>query len=352
MNETFLAATIERALGGAPANLSVTRLAGDGSDRRYWRARFDANGLARSLVVMDLVGVKNVVASEEVTLYHPEGGELPFLNIHRTLTRAGVPVPRIVADASAAGLVLLEDIGDELLLSAAQDESRRENLYARAIDILAAMHARATPDADPDSMAFRQAFEYPLLMWELRHFTEYGIERRPGHARTLSDAGRAAIDAAYDGIARHLASLARVFTHRDYHARNLLVRGDDLVVIDFQDALLGPRVYDLASLLRDSYIDLGDDLIDRLIARYGDRAEELGAPAFDRVAFRRDFDIQSVQRNLKAAGRFVFFDRVKGNPKFLADIPRTLAYVKRNLARHAELAPLAAALAPHVPELS
>jgi hypothetical protein len=159
------------------------------------------------------------------------------------------------------------------------------------------------------------------------------------------------VRAAFQAIAELLAGQPRVFTHRDYHSRNLIVDGARLGVIDFQDALMGPAAYDLASLLRDAYIALDEALIDELIAAYLDRMEQAGAGLGDRAAFRRLFDLTSIQRNLKAAGRFVYIDRVKKNPKFLADIPRVLGYVRRNLETYPELATLRKHLTPYVPEL-
>jgi aminoglycoside/choline kinase family phosphotransferase len=142
-----------------------------------------------------------------------------------------------------------------------------------------------------------------------------------------------------------------VFTHRDYHSRNLMVDGGRLGVIDFQDALMGPATYDLASLLRDAYIQLDEALVDDLVAYYLDRMAERGSVWNDRPAFRFLFDLTSIQRNLKAAGRFVYIDRVKGNAKFLADVPRVLGYVKRNLQKYSDLAALRKHLTPYVPEL-
>jgi aminoglycoside/choline kinase family phosphotransferase len=130
-----------------------------------------------------------------------------------------------------------------------------------------------------------------------------------------------------------------------------MVDGDRLGVIDFQDALLGPATYDLASLLRDAYIALDERLIDRLVDRFLDGLNAQGQKGISRDAYRRLFDLTSIQRNLKAAGRFVYIDRVKGNPKFLSDIPRTLGYVTRNLAKHSELSTLRALMGKYVPEL-
>jgi hypothetical protein len=159
------------------------------------------------------------------------------------------------------------------------------------------------------------------------------------------------VRAEFQNIAELLAAQPRVFTHRDYHSRNLMVTGDRLGVLDFQDALMGPAAYDLASLLRDAYLALDESLIDELLAAYLDRMEQSGAGLGDRAAFRRLFDLTSIQRNLKAAGRFVYIDRVKKNPKFLADIPRVLGYVRRNLVKYPELSTLRKHLTPYVPEL-
>jgi N-acetylmuramate 1-kinase len=130
-----------------------------------------------------------------------------------------------------------------------------------------------------------------------------------------------------------------------------MIDGANLGVIDFQDALMGPAVYDLASLLRDAYIALDEPVVDELIGHYLDAMAAENHRFADRSDFRRMFDLMSIQRNLKAAGRFVYIDRVKHNPKFLADIPRVLSYVKRNLSRYPELFGLRDALTPYVPEL-
>ena len=134
-----------------------------------------------------------------------------------------------------------------------------------------------------------------------------------------------------------------------------MVDGVRLGVIDFQDALMGPMTYDLASLLRDSYISLDEAFVETMIDRYCEgMCSELDKRAQEhmlltnRSAFRRLFDFTSIQRNLKAAGRFVYIDQVKGDPRFLAEIPRTLGYVRRNFEIYPELEPLYAALMPYV----
>ena len=211
------------------------------------------------------------------------------------------------------------------------------------------MQVDATTSADPGCVAFHRSFDVPLLMWEFDHFLEYGIVARNGKPLPGEDA--TAIKREFGWIAELLAGQPRVFTHRDYHSRNLMVDGRRIGVIDFQDALMGPATYDVASLVRDAYIQLDEVLVDDLVGYYLDQLADRRFVWTDRAAFRRLFDLTSIQRNLKAAGRFVYIDRVKGNPKFLADIPRVLSYVKRNLKKYPELDTLRRHLSPHVPEL-
>jgi N-acetylmuramate 1-kinase len=277
--------------------------------------------------------------------------ELPFVNILSHLAKVNLPVPVLQYYDQSAGLLYLEDFGDVTLAEAVSHAGAPSLVshYKQAIDILVHIQVNATTPANPACLAFHRSFDVPLLMWEFDHFIEYGIVARNG--KPLSDGDATAIRREFEGIAKLLAGQLHVFTHRDYHSRNLMVDGPRLGVIDFQDALMGPATYDLASLLRDAYIQLDEPLIDELVAYYLDRLAGRCFGWTDRTTFRRVFDFTSIQRNLKAAGRFVYIDRVKGNPKFLADVPRVLSYVKRNLHKYPELETLRKHLAPHVPEL-
>lgn len=329
----------------------LTALAGDASNRRYFRVEFNESA-PRSLILMQLAEPEAFKHSEEaVSGASHQITELPFLNIRTHLANAGVPVPGLYYYDQAAGLLYLEDFGDLTLSDACRDAQPQtvEALYRQAVDVLVDMQTKATSPADPRCLAFHRGFDVPLLMWEFDHFLEYGIAARRG--QPMADGEFSEIRDEFRKIAEQLAGQPRVFVHRDYHSRNLMVDGRRLGVIDFQDALMGPATYDLASLLRDAYIALDEALIDRLIDYFLDRLEERHHLWTNRDAFRRLFDFTSVQRNLKAAGRFVYIDRVKGNPKFLADIPRTLGYVKRNLHKYSELCALRKSLSTHVTEL-
>jgi aminoglycoside/choline kinase family phosphotransferase len=333
-----------------PANLlHITPLAGDASNRRYYRLALSSG--APSVILMQLASPEAFKQSEEAVSGVVTTAELPFINILNHLAKADVAVPALYHYDQDAGLLYLQDFGDLTLAEActnAPTETVKRH-YGHAIEMLVRIHTRATTSVDPTCLAFGRGFDAPLFMWEFDHFVEYGVLAR--HGSPLNPRHEQGIRAEFQNIAERLAALPKVFTHRDYHSRNLMMDGSQLGVIDFQDALMGPAVYDLASLLRDAYIALDETVVDELIGDYLNAMAAEGHPFADRSEFRRVFDLMSIQRNLKAAGRFVYIDRVKHNPKFLADIPRVLSYVKRNLSRYPELFGLRDALTPYVPEL-
>ncbi len=350
-DQALVARTIEAHLSPGLILRQLTPLAGDASNRRYYRAEV-AGGPPHSVILMQLAEPEGFKQSEEaVSGATHRITELPFLNILSHLSKAGVSVPVLHYYDQAAGLLYLEDFGDVTLAEAVgnADAPDVESRYKQAIHVLVQLQVKATTPADPGCLAFHRGFDVPLLMWEFDHFLEYGIVARRGKPMCSDD--WTAVRHEFEAISEMLAGQPRVFTHRDYHSRNLMVDGLRLGVIDFQDALMGPATYDLASLLRDAYIQLDEALVDDLVAYYLDQLAERRYVWTNRAAFRRLFDLTSIQRNLKAAGRFVYIDRVKGNPKFLADIPRVLGYVARNLQKYPELETLRKHLALYVPEL-
>ncbi|MGH7232228.1 MAG: aminoglycoside phosphotransferase family protein [Nitrospiraceae bacterium] len=347
----LIAETVKTKLPFQAVLTNLVPLAGDASNRRYFRIEL-SGGPPPSLILMQLASPEAFKQSEEaVSGSTSVVTELPFVNVLNHLAKADVAVPALHYFDQTAGLLYLEDFGDLTLAEACRQAASTTVCprYRQAIETLIRIHTRATTPANPACIAFGRGFDVPLLMWEFDHFLEYGVVVRHGKAMCADD--EQSVRAEFQKIAELLAGLPRVFTHRDYHSRNLMVDGPRLGVIDFQDALMGPAVYDLASLLRDAYIALDESLIDELIVHYLDGMAGQGRAFTDRQAFRRHFDLMSIQRNLKAAGRFVYIDRVKHNPKFLADIPRVLGYVRRNLTKYSELANLKNHLAPYVPEL-
>lgn len=332
-------------------------MAGDASNRRYYRLHL-SGAPVHSLILMQLADAEGFKASEEaVSGKESEMAELPFINVLKHLQAADIPVPVLYFYDEPAGLLYLEDFGDVTLAQACQGASADiiERLYRQAIDMLVQLHVQASTPSNTPCLAFSRSFDVPLYLWEFDHFLEYGIVARQG--QPMRDEDVVPIHEEFHKMAEWLAEQPMVLTHRDFHSRNLMVDADRLGVIDFQDALMGPVTYDVASLLRDSYIALEETLVDVLLVYYREQMlQALPSSQYttmclnDAGTFRQLFDYSSIQRNLKAAGRFVYIDRVKGNPNFLKSIPRTLHNVRANLTKYPQLHRLLKHLSPYVPE--
>ena len=304
-------------------------LQGDASTRRYVRV-FEANGTTHVLLV------------------HAETTDprSPFVEVAGLLDRIGVPVPAIVGCEPELGIVALEDLGDATLqqsLSTATPNERRD-YYLTAIELIDTMQQRAPECASSHPGPFALAFDVEKLTWELEFFLTHFIGKMREITPSATD--RSALREEFDNIARELASEPRVFCHRDYHSRNLMVHEGHLYVIDFQDARMGPDTYDLASLLRDCYVDLGAPFVDDMVDAYLRRSERPG-----REAFMSRFDLVSVQRHLKALGTFGFQVTSAGSNRYQADVTRTLGYLADVFHRRPRFARLRSTLARSVPEL-
>ena len=331
--------------------VTIARLQGDASNRTYYRLTCTPG---KTLILMALAEPEAFKASEEKVTGSARIDELPFLNIQRHLHRYGIPVPDVYHFDQGKGWLFLEDLGDltfaQRVLNASEEE--RGRYYRSAIDTLVEMQSNASSPS-PSCIAFGRAFDIPLLMWEFDHFLEFELEKRRG--TTLPERDREEIRRNFSEISEVLAAEPRCFTHRDYHSRNLMlqpgVAAERLRVIDFQDALMGPPQYDLASLLRDSYIVLEDKTVQDLIDYYLDRKAAADGTRLDPERFRELFDLMSLQRNLKAAGRFAYIHLVKKNSRYLDYIPQTLKRVRDNLERHPRLFPLRRLLGNYISEL-
>ncbi len=342
LTESRVRDAVSRVTGVPGPGLPVRRLAGHASMRSYWRV----GAPPASWVVMVM---PPDARPEEATSGGPPAVN-PFVDVQRYLSRLGVRVPAIHAFLEEDGLMVLEDLGDEMLETRLKAGDEAGPLYERAVDQLARMRAHAERAPDASCIAFQRRFERDLYRWELDHFREWLLEAWKG-AR-LSAGERVVAERHFDAISEALAAEPAGLTHRDYQSRNLMVLpSGEQAVIDFQDALLGPRQYDLVALLRDSYVELPAGLVDGLVRRYLARLAAEGGPRLEYGPFCETFDLLTVQRKLKDAGRFVFIDRVKGNPGFLASIPASLRYVRDALARRHDLAELREVLSRHVPEL-
>ncbi|HEX3597947.1 MAG TPA: phosphotransferase [Polyangiaceae bacterium] len=319
-----LARLVEQ-LTGSSAPLTAAEMPGGASTRRFFRVALDEG---KSGVAMY---VPEAGKPDEIAKVDEGGRRWPFLEVRDLLESRGVLVPRVLGDASDDGFVVVEDLGDDTLARYLERyPERREAIYRLAVADLA--RAQQSLSSLPSGcIVTERAFDYDLLRWEIDHFREWALEAR---GVVLSPEDGAVFERAADGLARLIAALPRGFVHRDYQSRNLMVTGEpgseQLVWIDFQDALLGPRVYDLVALLNDSYQTFDDaftsDRLDEFASHHG--LDDAG-----RSALGREFDLVTVQRKLKDAGRFVFILHKKGDDTYLRFVEPTIEKARRALAR-------------------
>lgn len=326
---------LRRFTGSVPNELEVVKLKGHASTRSYYRLRvghcsqsIPKKGVPGSLIAMRLPQ-KGFVSDEAIAGQTPE--ELPFLNVQRLLRKRGIPVPEVYFEDLEHGIVFLQDLGDETfeMRLAKQERESWENLYKNALSLLIRLHRRCER-SDDDCIAYNRFFDRDLLFWELEHFREWGLEALFGR---LGVSERELLDRLFSRLVDLISDMPKGFVHRDFQSRNLMWfsrhTGEDLVVIDFQDALIGPRLYDVAALLCDSYVDLDIRLQKAMLNRYLSEIEPLPE---DVKELCRAFWLVALHRKLKDAGRFVFIDRERENPDFLAYYPQSLRYVGRALA--------------------
>ena len=336
--DNILKKCTERYLGGRDETVSINKLYGDASYRTYFRILFRSGD---TLIAMKLPeGISS--ASEEITNYEGKPEKLPYIDISDYLGSAGVPVPKTLHYDKKEGVLLLEDLGDKLFFDFVDSapEEERFDWYKRAIDLLVDIQEKTAKARS--SLAFHRSFDGRLLNWEFDHFLEYGIGVRS--SCEIPEDVKGEFNRLTREITREIEKLDYIFVHRDYQSRNIMVNNDKLYVIDFQDALLGPYCYDLVALLRDSYIELSDGLLQRLLAYYSEKRN------LDITDFKRAFDLVTVQRKLKDAGRFVYIEKVKGNSSYLKYIPGSLEYVRKAAGNLKEFQSLYSILKPYIPE--
>jgi aminoglycoside/choline kinase family phosphotransferase len=291
----------------------VVPLTGDASDRRYYRVlNPDAPTIVLALYASPF-----------------ELDSLPFVNVARLLAQMPVPIPRVLGHADDIGVLALEDLGDVTLQAhlGAASPAEHAALYRQAVALIAELQRRGAELESPRYLPYGIAFDVEKLAWELDFFIKHFIEAYRGVV--IPPSARDALRGEFSQLVRQLAAEPRVLCHRDYHSRNLMFHQEQLYIIDFQDARMGPDTYDLVSLLRDSYVDLPEQTVGELIAYFlalrnmTERERE----------FRERFDAMALQRNLKALGTFGYQTTARRNPVYIQYIPRTLRYVRDNLDR-------------------
>ena len=289
----------------------VVPLTGDASDRRYFRVLLPDSG--------------SIVLSLHAAPFEFE--KLPFVNVARLLATMPVPIPTVLGHADDLGVLALADLGDVTLQAHLGAASAAEHaaLYRQAVALIATLQRRGADLASPEYLPYAIAFDVEKLTWELDFFIKHFIEAYRGVV--IATPLQEELRREFAVIVETLAAEPRVLCHRDYHSRNLMLHSGELYIIDFQDARMGPDTYDLASLLRDSYVDLPEETVSELIAYF----LALNGRTGEEREFRQRFDMMAVQRNLKALGTFGYQTTARRNPVYIQYIPRTLRYVRKNL---------------------
>lgn len=257
----------------------------------------------------------------------------PFVHAQQVLADAGMNAPRVLAQQPEAGFLLLEDFGSTTYL-AVLDEASAAALYGDAMDALVRLQAASRAGVFP-------AYDRAPLARELDLYTDWYVARHKGVQ--LTDGERAGLSRAFEAILASNLAQPRVFVHRDYHSRNLMVLAapHNPGVLDFQDAVHGPITYDLVSLLRDAYVDWDEERVLDWAIRYWERARRASLPvAADFGEFWRDFEWMGLQRHLKVLGIFARLSHRDGKHRYLADLPRVLGYVEKAARRYVAMDPL------------
>ena len=316
MDDRFhaLDAWLRDVLPGAP--LRLERASSDASFRRYFRVFRDAKDA--TLIAMDAPPERE--------------NSRAFVHVANLLRAAGLNAPQVVASDLAKGFLLVTDLGTTSYL-AALDAASADRLFGDATSALVRWQAASREGELPP-------YDEALLGREIALFPEWYVGRHLGI--TLDPSQREAFDAvASRVIARNLAE-PRVFVHRDFMPRNLMVCDPNPGILDFQDAVHGPISYDVASLFRDAFVSWDEERVLDGTIRYWEKARGAGLPVRpDFADFWRDVEWMGVQRHLKVLGIFARLHHRDGKAGYLEDTPRFIAYVRHAAARYRELAPLA-----------
>lgn len=352
--EERIKATLTRVYDAEVANQAVLEnLGGHASLRIYWRIhlpenlstpRFYPRGELTLMAMVLPEGQDWLGSAEGQSSNSEKPQELPFVNIQRYLAEIGMPVPSVDEVDMETGVLLLEDLGDRLFEHAVLETKERENpkearrkVYREAIELLISFQVavekdRNRKDGPRETVAYSRSFDAELLRWELDHFLEWGLQAQQGEEQVAPYLPE--FENYFRQIVELLVAAPQTLSLRDFQSRNIMHKRDRWILIDFQDALLGPVVYDLVALLRDSYIELSSEDVDVLLDVYIEKGQRAGLSWCSRPEeIKRLFHLQTVQRKLKDAGRFIFIDQVKKNPDFLSYYEPSLGYV-RNALRH------------------
>ena len=296
--------------------LQLVFAAADADFRRYFRAIFP-DGSTR--IMMDAPPEKMDIQ--------------PYIHARSVLSMLNVP--EIYAFDLGQGFMELQDLGSVTYMQALQQETVPDVtrlLLLEAVDSLIEMQRHSQSGLLP-------AYDHALLQREVELFPSWFADRHVN--RPFSAEQRRCWDQVIPLLLDRALAEPRVFVHRDFIVRNLMLSEGRPGVLDFQDAVYGPISYDLVSLLRDAFIEFEEELVLDVVVRYWEKARKAGLPVpADIDAWYRDIEWMGVQRHLKVAGIFCRLSIRDGKDRYLPEVPRFLRYLKKTTNRYVELAPL------------
>lgn len=293
----------------------------DASFRRYLRI----DGAAGTFIVMDAPPEREDSA--------------PFVKVAALMQEAGLLVPRVLDWDAPQGFMLLDDLGHQTMIEVvdAQQPQANQGLYLRAIDALVTWQLASRPGVLPP-------YDAALLERELALFPDWYLKQ---HRQVeLTEKQAATLQQQFQLIVQRNLAAPSVYVHRDFMPRNLMIPHDAgeprLGVLDFQDAVYGPITYDIACLLRDAFLSWDEEFVLDITVRYWEKARKAGLPVGEDFGeFYRGVEWMGLQRHLKVAGIFARLTLRDGKPKYLADAPRFIAYIRAATHRYRELGHLA-----------
>lgn len=289
----------------------IEKLTGDASTRQYFRV---------------FANDKTLIAS----IYQEpfEENTHPFCDVTNLFLRGNLLVPRIVAVSGRFAIMLMEDLGDTRLQDWLETVSTNEykEAYKEAISLIIEIQ-KLTPQAyEQNSISSRLAFDEAKLMWELDFFYQHYFN---SYLQVkLSNEQEIMLKEELQIIAKELSSRPRVLCHRDFHSRNLMLYQNKQYIIDHQDARMGPESYDIASLLRDPYVKLSEEMILELYQFFVEEKVSLGVSPKWVDEMKEEFELMTVQRIVKAIGTYAYQTAVVKNNVYEPYIPRAITTVQ------------------------
>ena len=307
--------TLPPALAVNPESLRPA--SADASFRRYFR--LDAAGASSgTAIAMDAPP--------------PQEDTTAFVRVAALMRNAGLNVPEVLAQDAEQGFLLLSDLGTTTFLDAL-DEANADRLFGAAAEALLRWQQATRAGLLPP-------YDEALLRRELDLFPQWYLARHLN--LELTAARRQMLEALFAQLVDACLAQPRVFVHRDFMPRNLMISDPNPGVLDFQDAVVGPITYDLVSLFRDAFVSWPEERVLDWTIRWWEKARRAGLPVdADFGEFYRSFEWTGLQRHLKVLGIFARIHYRDGKPRYLADTPRFVAYARAVARRYRPLEPLA-----------